>query len=59
MISGIITATLLLAFIGIGVWAWSPRNRAGFADAARLPLDEDTPRAPAAPATKTRREERS
>ncbi len=57
MISGIITATLLLAFIGIGVWAWSPRNRAGFADAARLPLDEDTP--PAAPATKTRREERS
>lgn len=43
MISGIITATLLLAFLGITIWAWSARNRARFADAARLPLEDEVP----------------
>jgi cbb3-type cytochrome oxidase subunit 3 len=28
----------------IGLWAWSARNRAGFEEAARLPLlDDDMP----------------
>lgn len=41
MISGIITASLLLAFLAITAWAWSARNRARFDDASRLPLRED------------------
>lgn len=41
MISGIVTATLLLAFLAIVGWAWSTRNRERFAEAASLPLKED------------------
>ena len=43
MISGLITATLLLTFLGITAWAWSSRNRARFAEAAALPLTDDEP----------------
>ena len=43
MISGIITAVLLLSFLGIAAWAWSGRNRRRFADAAALPLTDDAP----------------
>ncbi|ANB18395.1 cbb3-type cytochrome oxidase subunit 3 [Dokdonella koreensis] len=41
MISGIFTALLLLAFLGIWAWAWSKGPRQGFGEAALLPLDED------------------
>ena len=41
MISGIVTALLLLVFIGAWAWAWSPRRRKDFEEAARLPLDDD------------------
>ena len=41
MISGIVTAILLLCFLGGWVWAWSPRRKRDFEDAARLPLDDD------------------
>jgi len=41
MISGIVTAVLLVSFIGVTVWAWSSRNRARFEEAAKLPLIED------------------
>ena len=40
MISGIITATLLVVFIGGWLWAWSPRRRRAFDEAAMLPLDD-------------------
>ncbi|WP_051362243.1 cbb3-type cytochrome oxidase subunit 3 [Solimonas soli] len=43
MISGIITAALLLSFLGIAAWAYSARNRERFADAASLPLTDETP----------------
>ncbi|NGY03190.1 cbb3-type cytochrome oxidase subunit 3 [Solimonas terrae] len=43
MISGLVTATLLLAFVAMAVWAWSPRSRVRFAEAARLPLEDDVP----------------
>jgi cytochrome c oxidase cbb3-type subunit 4 len=44
MISGVITALLLLAFLGIALWAWSARAKPRFDDASRLPLDdEDSP----------------
>ena len=41
MISGVVTAVLLLAFLGIAAWAWSGRTRARFDDAARLPLRDE------------------
>ncbi len=41
MISGVITAVLLVCFIGITVWAWSARNRERFGDAAQLPLRDE------------------
>jgi cytochrome c oxidase cbb3-type subunit 4 len=43
MVSGVITAVLLVLFIGGWIWAWSPRRKADFDAAARLPLsDEET-----------------
>jgi len=41
MISGIVTAILLLCFIGGWIWAWSPKRKREFEDAARLPLSDD------------------
>jgi cytochrome c oxidase cbb3-type subunit 4 len=41
MISGIVTAVLLLAFLLIAAWAWSSRTRARFDDASRLPLEDE------------------
>lgn len=40
MISGIVTAVLLAAFVGIAFWAWSGRNRERWQRAAQLPLEE-------------------
>jgi cytochrome c oxidase cbb3-type subunit 4 len=41
MLSGLVTAALLIAFLAGTAWAFSPRRRADFEDAARLPLDEE------------------
>ena len=41
MISGIVTAVLLAAFLGITYWAYSSRQRARFDAAAQLPLRDD------------------
>ena len=54
MISGIIIIILIAAFVGIFAWAYAPRRKQRFAEAAALPLVEDLP---AARATGT--EERS
>ncbi|WP_081770005.1 cbb3-type cytochrome oxidase subunit 3 [Luteimonas huabeiensis] len=45
MISGIVTTVLLILFLAGWAWAWSPRRKADFEDAARLPLSdgEDAP----------------
>ena len=40
MLSGIVTAILLVVFLVGWAWAWSPRRRRDFDEAARLPLDE-------------------
>ena len=40
MISGIVTAVLLVSFIAGWIWAWSPKRKQDFEQAARLPLDE-------------------
>ncbi|MFT3761349.1 MAG: cbb3-type cytochrome c oxidase subunit 3 [Pseudoxanthomonas sp.] len=41
MVSGIVTAILLVLFIGGWIWAWSPRRKAEFEATARLPLEDD------------------
>ena len=40
MISGIVTAILLVLFIAGWIWAWSPKRKREFEDAARLPLED-------------------
>jgi len=51
MISGIFTAVLLAAFLALTAWAYSPRRRARFTEAAALPLADDVrePRRDGAP----------
>ena len=41
MISGIITAILLVLFIGGWIWAWRPARKQEFDAAAQLPLDDE------------------
>lgn len=41
MVSGIITAVLMLLFIGGSIYVWRPERKAEFDAAARLPLAED------------------
>ena len=45
MLSGIVTAVLLVLFVGGTVWAFSPKRKGDFDAAAQLPLDDDAPRA--------------
>ena len=40
-LSGIVTAILLVLFVGVWVWAYSSRRKAQFSQAARMPLEED------------------
>lgn len=40
--SGLVTAVLLVAFLGGVAWVWSARRRHEFEEAARLPLEEDS-----------------
>ena len=42
MTSGIVTAVLLVLFLGGWVWAWRPARRAEFEAAARIPLQDGT-----------------
>lgn len=48
MVAGIVTALLLVLFIGGWIWAWRPARKAEFDAAARMPLNEneneETPR---------------
>ena len=41
MISGIVTAILLVCFIGGWIWAGGPKRKRDFEDAARLPLEDE------------------
>lgn len=40
-ISGIITAVLIVLFLGIVFWSWSGKRKADFDEAARLPLEDE------------------
>lgn len=40
VVSGAVTALLLVLFVGAWAWAWSARRQPDFAAAARLPLEK-------------------
>ena len=40
MIAGLFTAALLVLFIGGWIWAWTPKRKQAFDEAAQLPLDD-------------------
>lgn len=41
MISGIVTAVLIVCFLGLFGWAYSARRKRAFDEAAAMPLVED------------------
>lgn len=41
IVRGIITATLLVCFIALWIWAWSAKRRTDFDDAAQLPFRDE------------------
>lgn len=41
LLRSLATLACFALFVGIVAWAWSSRNRAGFAEAERLPLGDD------------------
>lgn len=41
VVRGLITAILIVLFLGIWAWSWSRKRRADFDSAAQLPLDDD------------------
>ena len=43
MARAVITALAFASFLGIAWWAYSGARRQRFEEAARLPLDDDTP----------------
>jgi len=41
-VAGVFIVLMMLAFIGIWIWAWLPHHERSFAELARLPMqDED------------------
>jgi cytochrome c oxidase cbb3-type subunit 4 len=40
-VRGLVTLALMLAFVGLVIWAYSSRRKKDFDEAARLPFDED------------------
>ena len=41
MVSGIVTAILLVLFVAGWIWAWRPERKAKFDAAARLPFSDE------------------
>lgn len=44
ILSGVMVIILLVLFVGMGIWAYSPRNKGKFAELAELPLKEERER---------------
>jgi cytochrome c oxidase cbb3-type subunit IV len=40
-LSGIVTAVLIVLFVGVCIWAYSSRRRSQFEAASRVPLEEN------------------
>ena len=43
LFSSLMTVVMLVVFLGIVAWAYSSRRSADFDEAARVPLEDDTP----------------
>lgn len=43
-LSGVMVVILLVLFVGLAIWAYSPRNKSKFAELAELPLKEERER---------------
>lgn len=41
-IRGLLTAVLMLLFIGVALWAFSRRRKDAFTEAANMPLEDDS-----------------
>ena len=41
-VRGLITAVILVLFVGIWLWSWSRKRDADFEAASRLPLGDDS-----------------
>lgn len=41
-VRGLLTLALLIAFVGMVVWAFSKKRKKDFEEAARLPLEDET-----------------
>jgi cytochrome c oxidase cbb3-type subunit 4 len=46
VIRGVLMVGLIIAFIGMWVWAWSSKRKRAFHDASMLPLEEDNGQIP-------------
>lgn len=42
VVRGLITAAILLLFVGIWAWSWSRKRHTDFEAASQLPLGDDT-----------------
>jgi cytochrome c oxidase cbb3-type subunit 4 len=41
LVRSLMTLVMFCIFVGIVAWAWSGRQRGRFAEAARIPLEDD------------------
>lgn len=41
-VAGVFIASLMLAFIGIWIWAWNKRHTSTFDELSRLPMEESS-----------------
>lgn len=41
-IAGAFIVLMMLAFIGIWIWAWLPRHKRSFGEMARLPMEDES-----------------
>lgn len=53
------TVLAFVAFMGIVWWAYSDRRKATYDEAAKLPLDDDSPYVPSAPQVTKNQERKS
>lgn len=42
LVRGLITATILVLFVGIWAWSWSRKRHTDFEAASQLPLGDDS-----------------
>ncbi len=40
LVAGMVTLLVMLAFVGIWVWAWLPQHKPEFDDLAALPMED-------------------